>query len=137
MSKRSCFRSRFQSQRVYESQTLLKSARQPFYFIVSSSRHRLSWKTSHLVRYKTFGLFVNAVTAYEKYSHHIIWQIFWWQIFLSGRNFRNQFKYNYLKKQIIFDCISTICINFSTMWKKINLKDSVFAKLWTPKNVFT
>ena len=66
MSKRSCFRSRFQSQRVYESQTLLKSARQPFYFIVSSSRHRLSWKTSHLVRYKTFGLFVNAVTAYEK-----------------------------------------------------------------------
>ena len=54
-------------QHVYESQTLLKSARQHFSSIVSSSGNRFG-KTSLLVRFEVLRLLVNTLTADDKYS---------------------------------------------------------------------
>ena len=65
--KRSCFRTPFDSQRVNGSQTLLKAARQHFYFTFSSIWDKLSWKTSLLVTSEILRLFVNTMTADHKY----------------------------------------------------------------------
>ena len=70
MSQRLSFRTPFGSQRYSGSKTALKSARQNFYPIVSSSRDILSWKVSLLVRSEILGLFVNTLTADYKYSCH-------------------------------------------------------------------
>ena len=58
----------FVSERVNESKTLLKPARQHFYLIYSSFWKTLSWKTSLLLTSKTLGLFINTLTADDKYS---------------------------------------------------------------------
>ena len=70
MSKKSCFRWRFHSQRVNGSQTLLKSARQYFNPILSSVWDKLSFNTSLLLRSHVSGLFPNTLTADGKNPHH-------------------------------------------------------------------
>ena len=65
-----CFRTRFGSQCVNGSQTLLKSARRLFYLIISSTLDKLSWKASFRAIFKILGLFINTLTADGKYSLH-------------------------------------------------------------------
>ena len=66
----SCFRTRFGSQRVNGSQTLLKSAQHPFSPIVRLISDKVSWKKSRLARLEILGPFVNTLTADGKYSRH-------------------------------------------------------------------
>ena len=67
-SKSSFFRTSFASERVTGFQTLLKSARQSYSPPFSSIRGKLSSKKSLSVEYKILRLFVNALTADDKYS---------------------------------------------------------------------
>ena len=67
-SKRSCLRTPFANERVNGFQTLLKSARHNYYPLFSSIRGKLSCKKPALVWYEILRLFVNALTADDKYS---------------------------------------------------------------------
>ena len=67
-SKRSCFRTTFANERVNGFQTLLKSARHHYYPLFSSIRGKLSSEKSPSVWYEILRLFVNALTADDKYS---------------------------------------------------------------------
>ena len=58
----------FPNERVNGFQTLLKSARHHYYPLFSSIRGKLSWKKSPSIWYEILRLFVNAVTADDKYS---------------------------------------------------------------------
>ena len=68
MSKRSCFRRPCRNQRVSEFQTLLKSARHHYYPIFPCIWDILSWKKSALVWSEILSLFLNTLTADNKYS---------------------------------------------------------------------
>ena len=68
MSKKSCFGTPFANERVNGSQTLLKSARHNYYPLFSSIRGKSSCKKSPSVWYEILSLFVNALTADDKYS---------------------------------------------------------------------
>ena len=68
MSKRSSFGIPFANERVNGYQTLLKSARQHYYPLFSSFRGNVSLKRSPSVWYEILRLFVNALTADDKYS---------------------------------------------------------------------
>ena len=67
-SKSSCFRTSFATERVNGFQTLLKSARHNYYPLFLSIRGKLSCKKSPSVWYEILRLFVNALTADDKYS---------------------------------------------------------------------
>ena len=67
-SKRSCFRTPFPNEPVSGFQTLLKSGRHHYYSLFSSIRGKLTWKKSPSVWYKILRLFLNALTADDKYS---------------------------------------------------------------------
>ena len=64
----SCFRTPFANERVNGFETLLKSARHQYYPLFSSISGKLSWKKSPSVSYEILRLFVNALTADDKYS---------------------------------------------------------------------
>ena len=64
----SCFRTPFANERVNGFQTLLKSGRHHYYPLFSSIRDKLSWKKSSSVWYEILRLFVNTLTADDKYS---------------------------------------------------------------------
>ena len=66
-SKSTCFRTLFGNERVTGFQTLLKSARHHYYPLFSSIRGKLSWKKCALVRSEILRLFVNTLTADDKY----------------------------------------------------------------------
>ena len=68
MSKRSCFRTPFANERVNGFETLLKSARRHYYSLLSSIRGKLSYKKSPSVWCEILRVFVNALTADDKYS---------------------------------------------------------------------
>ena len=70
MPKSSCFRTPFQSQRVNESQTLLKSARQHFHPNFPLIQEKVSWKTCVLVRSEILGVVDNTLMADHMYSRH-------------------------------------------------------------------
>ena len=67
-SKRSCFRTPFANEPVNGFQTLLNSARHHYYALLSSIRGKLSCKKSPSVWYEILRLFVNTLTADNKYS---------------------------------------------------------------------
>ena len=67
-SKRSCFKTPFANERVNGFQTMLKSARHHYYSLLSSIRRKLSYKKSPSVWCEILRLFVNALTADDKYS---------------------------------------------------------------------
>ena len=67
-SKRYCLRAPFASERVNGFQTLLKSAGHDYYPLFSSIRGKLSRKNSSSVWYEILRLFVNTLTADDKYS---------------------------------------------------------------------
>ena len=68
MSKWSCFRTPFGNEGVNGFQTLLKSARHHYYPLFLSIRGKLSSKKLPSVKYEILSLFVNALTADDKYS---------------------------------------------------------------------
>ena len=68
ISKEPLFRTPFESQHVKGWQTFLKSAWQHFHHN-SSLWRKLSWKRSLLVICEVLGIFVNTLTADDKYSH--------------------------------------------------------------------
>ena len=68
MSKWCCFRTAFGNESVNGFQTLLKSPRHHYYPLFSSIRGKLSCKKSPSVWYEILRLFVNALTADDKYS---------------------------------------------------------------------
>ena len=68
MSKWSCFRTPFGNEGVNGFQTLLKSAEHYYYPLFWSIRGKLSCKKSPSVWYEILRLFVNALTADDKYS---------------------------------------------------------------------
>ena len=63
----SCFRTPLCNERVNGFQTLLKSAGHHYSILFSWIRRKLSWKQSALVSSKILRLFVNTLTAAEKY----------------------------------------------------------------------
>ena len=67
-SKRSCLRTPFANERVNEFHTVLKSSRHNYYPLFSSIRGKLSGKKSLSIWYQILRLFVNALTADDKYS---------------------------------------------------------------------
>ena len=90
MSKRSCFRTPLSSQRVSEFEILLKPARHNFHPIIPLIKDNLSWKTSFLVRSEILGLFVNTLTADDKYSRRNmenVWQIFQMELSQKQKHF--------------------------------------------------
>ena len=68
MCERSFFRTPFANERVNGFQILLKSSRHHYYILFLSVRGKLSWKKSPSVWYYILRLFVNALTADDKYS---------------------------------------------------------------------
>ena len=68
MHKRSCFWKPFRSERVNESQKLLKSAENNFYPTFSSFGAKLNQKMLFLVIFETLRLLVNKLTANYEYS---------------------------------------------------------------------
>ena len=65
------FRQPFRSQCINGSQTLLKSGKHHFYTTIPLILDNLNWKKLLLVRIEILGLFVNTLTADEKYSRNI------------------------------------------------------------------
>ena len=70
MSKRSFFRTTFDSQRIKGSKTRLKSARKHFDPLDWSIRDKLSWRLSLLIRFEILRLFVNTLTDDDKHYRH-------------------------------------------------------------------
>ena len=89
-SKRSCFRTPFANERVNGFQTLLKSAGHHYYSLLSSIRGKLSYKKSPSVWCEILRLFVNALTADDKYCGS------------NMQNLRQQFQTPLCKKQKTF-----------------------------------
>ena len=67
-SRRSCFRTPFDNQRVNGFQTPLKIARHHYYPFSPWIPAKLSWKKTALLWLKILILFVNTLTADDKYS---------------------------------------------------------------------
>ena len=67
-SRRSCFRTPFGNQRVNGFQTPLKVATHYYYPFFPWIWGKLSWKKTALLWLKVLRLFVNTLTADEKYS---------------------------------------------------------------------
>ena len=68
MYKNARFRREYENQDGKPAQTLLKLERQHLYHIYWSMWNQLTYKKSHLVIYKIFRLFVNTLTADDKFS---------------------------------------------------------------------
>ena len=66
-AERSCFGTPFINERVNGFETLLKSAQHHYYSLLSSIRGKLSYKKSPSVWCEILRLFVNALTADDKY----------------------------------------------------------------------
>ena len=129
MSKRSCFRTPFANERLNGIQTLLKPERHHYYPLFSSIRGKLSWKKSQSVLYKTLRLFVNALTADDKYS---------------GGNMQNlpqQFQTPLSREQKLFADFLFHFWNVHEIYiifkKKVSILSQLFPKLFMLKDVTT
>ena len=118
------FRTSFDSQYVRGSKILPKSPREHFFSYFSSLWWELSCKMSFFVICEIVGLFVETLTANDKYSLC---------------NSKNLFKCNYLRSKLfflkflldfwIFDQVLNI------LKKKVTLRTYVFSKLQSVKDV--
>ena len=70
LSTKCRFRTSFKSQNVNECQTLVKSAWEHFYHIFGSLRREMAWKVSSLLKFEILVVFVNTLTADDKY---LVW----------------------------------------------------------------
>ena len=67
LSKKCCFRTRFDSQHVKTSQMLARSSWERFHHVFSSFSGNLIWKMCPLVSGEMLGLFLNTLTSDGKY----------------------------------------------------------------------
>ena len=67
--RRSCFRTPFRNQRINGFQTPLKVATHNYYPFFPWISGKLSWKKTALLSLKILRLFVNTLTADDKYSY--------------------------------------------------------------------
>ena len=67
LSKKRCFRTRFDSEHMKDSQILAKSPWEQFYHVFFSFSGKLIWIISSLVLGEILGVFVNTLTADVKY----------------------------------------------------------------------
>ena len=128
MHNRDCFRKSFGSERVNESEKLLKSAERYFFSIFSSFREKLSFKKLFLIRSETLGLLVNTLTANYEYSRG------------NRENLPLQIQIQLSKKPLIFCsfffAFLESALNFQcSEKKKMSLIGPVFLKILTPKDV--
>ena len=123
MSRKSRFRRPFNKQHGKRSRP---SIGHDFYQIYWSLWRQLSWKKSVIVIWKILGLFVNTLTADEKY-------------FLVTRENLTQHNQTQLseKRKLFLNFFSVILkpiLRFGCFQKKITRTVYVFAELWPPKN---
>ena len=67
LSRKRCFRTSFESQRVIGCQTLVKSAWEHFYQIFRSLWVEMIRKISLLLKFEILGVFIHTLTADDKY----------------------------------------------------------------------
>ena len=127
MHDRDCFWKTFGSKCVNESQKLLKSAEKYFYPTFSSFWAKLSLNNLLFIRFEILGLLVNKLTA--NYD-------------CSGSNRENlslQIQIINLKKHKLFCYFSFFVLKFTlnaqSSETNMSVKDQIFLKLLTPKNV--
>ena len=113
MSKKSRFRGAFDKWHVKRAETLLKSERQHLYHIYWSLWRILELKKSLWVICKVWGLFVNPLTANDRYS------------LLNRGNLLQHFQMHlYQKRKILcqfFFTFSKFIVNFEQFFKKDDL----------------
>ena len=68
LSIKCSFRTSFDSQHSKVSQTVVKSASQHFYHVFPSLCGEMIWKISPLLKFEMIGVFLNTLTADEKYG---------------------------------------------------------------------
>ena len=127
ISKKSRFRGLFEKQDGKPAKRLFMFERQHLYHILWSLLGEFSCKKSLLVIWKIFRLFVNTVTADDKYS------------LFNKHNSTQRIHMQLSQKQKIFSEFFSqrlkSNLNFDHFQKKMTLVDDVFPILWTPKNV--
>ena len=109
MSKKSRFRGLLDNQHCRQTNTQLKSKKKHIDHIYWSLWRQFNWKKSLLMIWKILGLFVNPLTAEDKYSplnRDNLFQYFEMELF-KEKNFFG-----------IFSCIFEIQIQFSAFSKK-------------------
>ena len=125
--KKSRFRGLFEKQDGKPAKRLFMFERQHLYHILWSLLGEFSCKKSLLVIWKIFRLFVNTVTADDKYS------------LFNKHNSTQRIHMQLSQKQKIFSEFFSqrlkSNLNFDHFQKKMTLVDDVFPILWTPKNV--
>ena len=126
MHKSYCFWKHSRSERLNESQKLLKSAEKYFYPTSASFWAKLSYKKSFLVKSDILGLLVNTLTTDYQYSRSNRENL---PLPMQRQLFKNFFS--------IFYRIFGMYIKFGTFWKKMSLIAQVFLKLLTLKDVLT
>ena len=129
MSKRSCCRTSFGNERVNGFQTLLRSARHHYQPTFPSIRDKLSWKRSPLVISEILKLFVNTLTAGDKYSRR------------NMKKFPQQVQTTLSQKEKTFSGFFFAFLKFAgnveDFEKKASILASLFPKLLNPKEVVT
>lgn len=129
ISKRPCFRTLFDRQRLKVSQTLLKLAREQFFHIFSLLWEKLGSKKSLLVTSKILGLFVHALTPDDKYYLGI------------RENLPQPIQKQWSKELKIFlqffNTFLKSTFNFERFKKKVSVIAYVFPKLKTTKDEVT
>ena len=125
MSKKSHLRWSIERQHGKRAETLIQSERQLLYHIHWSLRRWLSWKESLVVTCKVARLFVNTLTADDKYS------------LLSRDNSMQTIQMQLWQKQKSFSefifCISQIYIKFSTFSEIDELDRLYFSGVTDPQ----
>ena len=105
MPERCCFRTLIGSQRVKWPETLLKSARQPFYNNFPLISEKLSCVSCTLVGSEIFGQFSNILPADQKYSCY------------NRKNSSSKFNQKYLRKQKDFWEVLLHFWNWHKFWE--------------------
>ena len=115
MSKRSFFRQPFGSPHVNGSQTQMKSARPHFDTTVTLIWDKLSWRKFILVRSDKLGLFVNTLTADDKYTPH------------NSENFLQQIQMILTQKPKFFSRFSIAFVKWQHILSFLKIKMNLIA----------
>ena len=107
------FRKLFESQQSNTSETLLKSPWQHFYHIFQALWQRLIWKTSLLVICEVLALFVNTLTADDKYYR------------CNRENLRQLIQTQLPEKQQIFSDFVAAFLNSTSSFEHFEYKDDL------------
>ena len=131
MSKKSCFRGPLNKWHGKWTETLLKSERQHLYHIYWSLWRQLSYKKSLLMICKMLGLFLNVLTADDKYS------LLSREILLQHIHLHLSQKWKIFSQFIYLFIFFLHFRNLDSIFNILNMTliADVFLNLRTPKNV--